>query len=262
MILRAIVLHYHITPSANNVIVNSCIDNLGLIKRLQHGLEFSISHTQQPNSDLICEIHNTISELPFSVEWRHVKSHQCDNEDNLLNMPLPHRVNKMCDVSTELAHASPNVMSHLRLLNTCLLPMPPHSGKTLVTLTMLETLSNLPTATTFYFHTCWRKLYGQTMNMNQCNGTFSDLLSFTLPPHDNLKHTLNSNTSYQLPMRHCTIEILHMITDAQGADKEMKTGNTHFDALPLLLIGKLNNYPICAEVSCLVNCLCCCIDEI
>ena len=75
ILLRAIILCHHTVPSNNNQIINSYIDNLGLIKRLLHGNESSISHTQQSNSHPMGEIHSILSQLPFNVQWHHVKSH-------------------------------------------------------------------------------------------------------------------------------------------------------------------------------------------
>ena len=104
LLLRALIIHYHIQFTNNPCLINSYIDNLGLIKRISHGRETSISHTQHMDASLLREIESTTRELPFTIQRHHVQSHHYDDVEDLEEIPLPKRVNKMCDVSAELAY--------------------------------------------------------------------------------------------------------------------------------------------------------------
>ena len=43
--------------------------------------------------------------LPYQITRHHVRSHQYDDIANLADLPLPARVNRMCDVSCDIAHS-------------------------------------------------------------------------------------------------------------------------------------------------------------
>ena len=111
LLLCALILCYHIQFTNTPSIINSYIDNLGLIKRLNHGVETSISHTQHPDADLIREIHTVTDSLPFSLQRHHVRSHQYDNTNDLDDIPVPERINKMCNISADLAYNDPSCPS-------------------------------------------------------------------------------------------------------------------------------------------------------
>ena len=76
-----------------------------MLDRLSHGPAYAIKHHLRDHSDIIREILAVEATLPYPIARHHVKSHQHDDIANLADLPLPARVNRLCDVSCDLAHS-------------------------------------------------------------------------------------------------------------------------------------------------------------
>lgn len=101
-ILRALT---HIYPDLTLPFsIDAHIDNLGLIHRLQHGKESSISHTQQKFNYVLREIHKVEADIGILVKRHHVRSHQYDEAEDETTIPFPNQLNKHCDNLTAEAY--------------------------------------------------------------------------------------------------------------------------------------------------------------
>ena len=104
-LLRAAINHLLLThPILSPYTIQHYMDNQGVLRRLQHTRHRSLKYHLLKHSDVIREIHTVEQSLPFTIQRNHVKSHQADDNDELSDIPLPLRVNKMCDIAADTAH--------------------------------------------------------------------------------------------------------------------------------------------------------------